>query len=52
VLGTWPLSQLQTHSVFKEILNDIDYTSEQSSDQASKLILKHMVATMSDRAAT
>ena len=45
-------SAADTLSVFKEILNDIDYTSEQSSDQTSKLILKHIVATMSDRAAT
>ena len=45
-------SAADTLSVFKEIVNDIDYTSEQSSDQTSKLILKQIVATMSDRAAT
>ena len=45
-------SAADTLSVFKEILSDIDLTCQQSQHEPSKLILQHIVATMSDRAAT
>ncbi len=45
-------SAADTLSVFKEVLSDIDYTCQQSDHEPSKLILQHIVATMSDRAAT
>lgn len=45
-------SATDTLTTFKEILSDIDYTCQQSTDETSKLILQHIVATMSDRAAT
>ncbi len=44
-------SSQDTLNVLKEILDDIDYVSD-SANINSKLILKHIVATMSDRAAT
>lgn len=45
-------SAADTLKVFKEILSDIDQVSTSSENENSKLILKHIVATMSDRAAT
>ena len=45
-------SAVDTFSVFKEILSDIDLICQQSEHAPSKLILQHTVATMSDRAAT
>ena len=45
-------SAADTLSVFKEVLSDIDYTCQQSDHEPSKLILQHIVVTMSDRAAT
>jgi hypothetical protein len=45
-------SAADTLKVFKEILADIDIASNSSSRETSKLILQHIVATMSDRAAT
>ena len=45
-------SAADTLSVFKEVLSDIDYTCQQSDQEPSKLILQHIVVTMSDRAAT
>ena len=41
-----------TLSTFKEILADIDYRSNKSQTKKSKLLLQHIVATMSDRAST
>ena len=45
-------SSQDTLKVLREILDDIDYISDSTNSEQSKLILKHMVATMSDRAAT
>lgn len=45
-------SAADTLSVFKEILSDIEEASRSSNNENSKLLLKHIVATMSDRAAT
>lgn len=45
-------SAADTLSVFKEILSDIDLVSNTSTNDKSKLLMKHIVATMSDRAAT
>ena len=41
-----------TLNVFKEILQDIDDVMKRSDDEVSKLVLQHISATMSDRAAT
>ena len=45
-------SAVDTLSVFKEILSDIDCTCQQAENEPSKVILQHIVATISDRATT
>ncbi|WAQ97797.1 LOW QUALITY PROTEIN: hypothetical protein MAR_022170 [Mya arenaria] len=55
VLGLREICTKSSHDtlyVFKEILDDIDYIGETANSEKSKQIMKHIVATMSDRAAT
>ena len=45
-------SATDTLTTFKEIRTDIDYTCQQSTGEISKVILQHIVVTLSDMDAT